>query len=45
MTGESRILAHIDRAEGLQVGKYRVNVDGVDEIRVSVSHCHGKRYS
>jgi nucleoside-triphosphatase len=31
-TGESRILAHVDRAEGPRVGKYRVNVDGVDEI-------------
>jgi nucleoside-triphosphatase len=32
VTGESRILAHVDRAAGPQVGKYRVNVDGVDEI-------------
>jgi nucleoside-triphosphatase len=32
MTGDSRILAHVDRAEGPRVGKYRVNVDGVDEI-------------
>jgi nucleoside-triphosphatase len=31
-TGESRILAHVDRTDGPQVGKYRVNVDGVDEI-------------
>lgn len=31
-TGESRILAHVDRTEGPRVGKYRVNVDGVDGI-------------
>ena len=32
MTGESRVLAHVDRADGPSVGKYRVNVEGIDEI-------------
>jgi nucleoside-triphosphatase len=39
MTGESRILAHVDRAEGPRVGKYRVNVDGVDEISAAALGC------
>ncbi len=32
MTGETRILAHVDLGDGPTVGKYRVNVDGVDTI-------------
>ncbi|MFQ6129727.1 MAG: NTPase [Candidatus Hadarchaeaceae archaeon] len=32
MTGEGRILAHIDQREGPQVSKYRVNVENVDEL-------------
>jgi nucleoside-triphosphatase len=30
--GESQILAHVDRADGPSVGKYRVDVDGVDAL-------------
>jgi nucleoside-triphosphatase len=32
MTGEERILAHVDQREGPQVSKYRVNVKNVDEM-------------
>lgn len=32
MTGDARVLAHVDRAEGPQVGKYRVNVANVDRV-------------
>ena len=32
ITGEERILAHIDQREGPQVSKYRVNVANVDEL-------------
>lgn len=32
MTGDGRVLAHVDRDEGPQVGSYRVDVDNVDEI-------------
>ena len=32
MTGEGRILAHVDQREGPQVSKYRVNVASVDEL-------------
>lgn len=32
MTGESRILAHVNQPSGPQVSKYRVNVKNVDEI-------------
>jgi nucleoside-triphosphatase len=32
MTGESRVLAHVDREEGPRVGKYRVDVKGIDAI-------------
>jgi nucleoside-triphosphatase len=31
-TGEDAILAHVDREKGPKVGKYRVNVDGVDRV-------------
>jgi len=31
-TGETRILAHVDRDDGPSVGKYRVNVDAVDAV-------------
>ncbi|MDI6819524.1 MAG: NTPase [Candidatus Hodarchaeaceae archaeon] len=32
VTGEERILAHVDQPSGLQVSKYRVNVANVDEM-------------
>jgi len=32
MTGESRILAHVDQQVGPRVSKYRVNVANVDEL-------------
>jgi nucleoside-triphosphatase len=32
MSSDSRVLAHVDRADGPTVGKYRVNVEGVDAI-------------
>lgn len=32
MTGEERILAHVNQREGPQVSKYRVNVANVDEL-------------
>lgn len=32
MTGEERILAHVNQREGPQVSKYRVNVKNVDEM-------------
>lgn len=32
MTGEERILAHVDQRDGPQVSKYRVNVVNVDEM-------------
>ena len=32
MTGEGRILAHVNQREGPQVSKYRVNVENVDEL-------------
>jgi nucleoside-triphosphatase len=32
MTGEERILAHVNQREGPRVGKYRVNVANVDEL-------------
>ena len=32
MTGEERILAHVDQREGPQVSKYRVNIANVDEL-------------
>lgn len=32
MTGESKILAHVARESGPSVGKYRVNVENVDEM-------------
>jgi nucleoside-triphosphatase len=32
MTGEGRILAHVNQREGPQVSKYRVNVANVDEL-------------
>lgn len=32
MTGDSRVMAHVDRGEGPQVGKYRVNVAAVDAV-------------
>jgi nucleoside-triphosphatase len=32
MTGEERILAHVDQKEGPQVSRYRVNVKNVDEM-------------
>lgn len=32
ISGDSRVLAHVDRADGPTVGKYRVNVEGVDAI-------------
>ena len=32
MTGEERILAHVDQPTGPQVSKYRVNVKNVDEM-------------
>jgi len=32
LTGDSRVLAHVDRSGGPRVGKYRVNVAGVDGI-------------
>ena len=32
MTGEERILAHVDQREGPQVSRYRVNVKNVDEM-------------
>lgn len=31
-TGESRVLAHVRRAGGPSVGKYRINVPGVDDL-------------
>lgn len=31
-TGDARVLAHVDRTEGPQVGTYRVNVAAVDAI-------------
>ncbi len=35
MTGEERILAHVNQREGPQVSKYRVNVANVDELSES----------
>ncbi len=35
MTGEERILAHVDQRNGPQVSKYRVNVTNVDELSES----------
>lgn len=35
MTGESRVLAHVDRDEGPSVGKYRVATENVDSIAES----------
>lgn len=32
MTGDTRVMAHIDRDEGPQVGKYHVNVAAVDAV-------------
>ena len=32
MTGEERILAHVDQRDGPQVSRYRVNVANVDEL-------------
>lgn len=32
MTGNARILAHIDQSTGPRVGKYRVNVENIDQI-------------
>lgn len=32
MTGETRLLAHVDREEGPQVGKYRIDVPAVDAV-------------
>lgn len=32
MSGESRALARVDRAEGPRVGSYRVDVEGVDAV-------------
>jgi len=32
MTGEERILAHVNQPEGPQVSKYRVNLQSVDEL-------------
>ncbi|MEA1904434.1 MAG: NTPase [Candidatus Hadarchaeota archaeon] len=32
MTGESRVLAHVDQQVGPQVSKYRVNVENVDAM-------------
>ena len=32
MTGEERILAHVDQRDGPQVSRYRVNVKNVDEM-------------
>lgn len=32
MTGDSEVLAHVDREVGPAIGKYRVDVDAVDEI-------------
>lgn len=32
MTGESKIMAHVDRADGPQVSKYGVDVAGIDEV-------------
>lgn len=32
MTGEERVLAHVQQREGPQVSKYRVNVKNVDEM-------------
>jgi len=32
MTGEKRILAHVNQPEGPQVSKYRVNLKSVDEL-------------
>ncbi len=32
LTGNSKILAHVDRSEGPRVGKYRVNVENVDDM-------------
>lgn len=35
MTGEERILAHVDQRDGPQVSRYRVNVANVDELSES----------
>lgn len=35
MTGETRTLAHVDRTDGPNVGRYRVNVDNVDTMYTS----------
>ena len=32
MTGEGRVMAHVDRADGPQVGTYRVHVANVDAV-------------
>jgi nucleoside-triphosphatase len=32
LIGESRLLAHAERGNGPRVGRYRVNVPGVDDI-------------
>jgi nucleoside-triphosphatase len=32
MTGEERVLAHVNQPEGPQVSKYRVNLQSVDEL-------------
>lgn len=32
LTGESGILSHVDRQVGPRVGKYRVNLDGLESI-------------
>lgn len=32
MTGEQRVLAHVNQREGPQVSKYRVNITSVDEL-------------
>lgn len=32
MTSDARVMAHVDREEGPQIGKYRVNVAAVDAV-------------
>lgn len=34
-TGDARVLAHVDQADGPSVGKYRVNVENIDTICAS----------
>lgn len=35
LTGDSKLMAHVDRSDGPTVGKYRVDVDAVDAVCAS----------